>query len=613
MLKGWNKDFTVPNPRHLSGNPKRHVYIAKIKENMYMPGFCGVCGNLPPQLDWPIPVGYEICSTIKRDIRFRNHYIQQYITPKFINDKLFFDGPDVFICTDGTLLNAKDLCSKFNIQNYNELIETMYEKQGTKFVSELRGDFSGIIYDKSKDKIHIFTNHIGSKTLYYYLDEKNKILIYGSGVQAVLNIMRECGYETKLSELGAYFLLTFGYMLKDNTLCTTVKKLPPGTILSFDLGSGTASTERYYELKNIPYIEDTKENILKEMDRRFEEAIKKEYEKDVEYGYRHVATLSGGLDSRMNVTKGRMLGYDDILTITFSQSNYLDERIAKQIASDFGIDFLFFSLDNGNYLKDIESPIIANDGQVFFAGAAHVLAMLRLLDWGPLGLVHTGQIGDLILGSYLLDRKHSPISDKMINKVAYSTKLIDRIPASIFEELNQTYETGEVFAFYERCVNGVFNGYQVIQNYSEFASPFLYVDFLDYVMKVSPEHRFDNALYNKWIENYAPIALKYPWEKTGTKINAGHITKLMVRITKIVRGYIFGDKTQISMNPFEYWYNTNPGLKEAFETYFKEHIQILDKHSKLQEDTLFLFKNGNTLEKTQALSLLAAVKLLNLD
>ena len=578
-----------------------------------MPGFCGICGNLPPQLDWPLPIGNELCSTIKRDIRFKNHYIQQYITPKFVNDKLFFNGAEIFVCTDGTLLNAKDLCSKFNIQDYNDLVETMYEEQGTKFVSELRGDFSGVIHDKSKDKIHIFTNHIGSKTLYYFLDEKNNILIYGSGLRAVLNIMRECGYETNLSELGAYFLLTFGYMLKDNTLCSTVKKLLPGTILNFDLEDGSISTERYYELRSTPYIEDTKENILRETDRRFKEAIKKEYDIDLEYGYRHVATLSGGLDSRMNVTKAKMLGYEDILAITFSQSNYLDEHIAKQIASDFGFDFLFFSLDNGNYLKDIESPIIANDGQVFFAGSAHMLAMLRLLDWGPLGLVHTGQIGDLILGSYLLDRKHSPILDKMVSKAAYSTKLIDRIPASIFEELNQTYETGEMFAFYERCVNGVFNGYQVIQNYSEFASPFLYVDFLDYVMKISPEYRYDNALYNEWIENYASIASKYPWEKTGVKINAGYMTKLMFRIVKIVRRNIFGDETQISMNPFEYWYNTNPGLKEAFETYFRETIQILDEHPKLREDTLFLFKNGNTLEKTQALSLLAAVKQLNLD
>jgi len=82
----------------------------------------------------------------------------------------------------------------------------------------------------------------------------------------------------------------------------------------------------------------------------------------------------------MNVAKGKVLGCDGILAVTFSQSGYLDGRIAKRIAADFGFDFLFFSLDNVNYLKDIEDPVVANDSQVLFSGAAHLLAMIRLLD-----------------------------------------------------------------------------------------------------------------------------------------------------------------------------------------------------------------------------------------
>ncbi len=396
----------------------------------------------------------------------------------------------------------------------------MYGQQGIDFVSEMRGDFSGLIYDKPEDKIYVFTNHIGSKTIYYFLNE-DEAMAYGSDLQVVLNIMRTCQYQTELSELSAYLLLTFGYMLKDNTLCSTVRKLPPGSILCFDLANCRASVETYYLLENTPYITDTKENILKEMDRRFEEAIRKEYDKDIEYGYHHVATLSGGLDSRMNVTKGKTLGYDEILAVTFSQSDYLDERIAKHIAADFGFDYLFFALDNGNYLRDIDSPIIANDGQVLFSGAAHLLAMLKLLDWNSLGLLHTGQIGDLVLGSYLLDKRHSLVSDEIISMTAHSTKLIHRIPVPVLDELIQAYKTDEMFAFYERCVNGVFNGYQVVQNYSEFASPFLYVEFLDYVMKIDPAYRFDNALYNEWIEKYVPTASKYPWEKTGVQDKCG--------------------------------------------------------------------------------------------
>jgi len=124
---------------------------------------------------------------------------------------------------------------------------------------------------------------------------------------------------------------------------------------------------------------------------------------------------------------------------------------------------------------------------------------------------------------------------------------------------------------------------------------------------------FGNVLYREWIEGYIPIASKYPWEKTGVTINASLIRKIVARGIKIIRRDLFRDKTQISMNPFDYWYDSNPELREIFETYLKDHIHLLNKHPVLKEDTVLLFDGGNALEKTQALTLLAAVDLLQLD
>lgn len=577
-----------------------------------MPGFCGICGNIPPYFEWPIFIGKEVSSTIKRNVKFTNSYFQQFIIPKFVDDKLFFDGDDLFICTDGVFLNKKDIISKNDAKEFGSAFLRAFKKKGIPFISELRGDFSGFIYNKKNNIINIFSNHIGSKPLYYYLNEVENILIFGSSLNAIIHIMRKNGYNTRLSELSAYCLLTFGYMLHDNTLCDEIKKIPPGTILQYDLINGTLSFEKYYELKNTPYIDDSKENILKEMNRLFEIAIHKEYEKDVEYGYKHIATLSGGLDSRMNVVTGKKLGFNDILTITFSQNDYLDEKIAKQISSDLNFEFLFYSLDNGNYLKNIEKPILANDGQAFFAGAAHALAMINLINWEKNGLIHTGQIGDLILGSYLMSTKHSPVSKDIIYKAAYSTKLIKKIPQSIIDNLSKVYETDEIFVFYERCVNGIFNGYQMMHHYSEFSSPFLYLDFLDYVMKIHPKHRYNNVLYEDWINSFMVTASKYIWEKSGVKINDNIIIKIMNQLQKQIRIILFKDITKISMNPFDAWYKNNIDLRETFEHYFDENIKRLDNHPALKKDTIDLFSNGSTLEKTQSLSLLAAVKMYDL-
>ena len=53
-----------------------------------------------------------------------------------------------------------------------------------------------------------------------------------------------------------------------------------------------------------------------------------------------MACLSGGLDSRMTVWVAHDLGYTHQLNMTFCQSNYLDFKIAQQIATDLRHDFM---------------------------------------------------------------------------------------------------------------------------------------------------------------------------------------------------------------------------------------------------------------------------------
>ena len=187
-------------------------------------------------------------------------------------------------------------------------------------------------------------------------------------------------------------------------------------------------------LPALPIYDATEDEIIKEIDNRFKEAVAAEYDKDLEYGYRHVATLSGGLDSRMNVTYAKKLGYQNLLNITFSQSDYPDELIAKRIATDYGYEFLFFSFDNGNYLKDIEKPVSMNDGLIFYAGSAHVLSVISLLEWDQSGLLHGGLAGEIFKGALLSEPRHNWFNSDAIKHAAYSTKLIHRLPQTLIDK-----------------------------------------------------------------------------------------------------------------------------------------------------------------------------------
>lgn len=63
---------------------------------------------------------------------------------------------------------------------------------------------------------------------------------------------------------------------------------------------GSKEITQYYSLDNSHVKQDmTAEDAVELIDRYFRQAVKREFDKDKEYGYEHLVDLSGGLDSRM--------------------------------------------------------------------------------------------------------------------------------------------------------------------------------------------------------------------------------------------------------------------------------------------------------------------------
>jgi len=85
--------------------------------------------------------------------------------------------------------------------------------------------------------------------------------------------------------------------------------------------------------------------IIDELDNLFVEAVKAEYDKDIEYGFKHVSTLSGGLDSRTNLLTAHRLGYKDVLCLCFQRTIILMRSCPKNSVR-FLDYYLFYSLNN---------------------------------------------------------------------------------------------------------------------------------------------------------------------------------------------------------------------------------------------------------------------------
>lgn len=99
-------------------------------------------------------------------------------------------------------------------------------------------------------------------------------------------------------------------------------------------------------MTSTSYIEDTENNIIKEIDTRFCKAIQREYNKDLEYASQHPVTLSSGLNSCMILVKGMMECYKNIRILHFLKVNLLMKKLQNKIASDLGCNHVFDALDN---------------------------------------------------------------------------------------------------------------------------------------------------------------------------------------------------------------------------------------------------------------------------
>ena len=64
------------------------------------------------------------------------------------------------------------------------------------------------------------------------------------------------------------------------------------------------------------------------------------------------------------------------------------------------------------------------------------------------------------------------------------------------------------------------------------------------------------------------------------------------------------------MNPEQIWYDNFPYVKDALDQYFEINKELPAEYAELNNDLIWLYKNGNITEKTQVLTFLSAYKLL---
>ncbi len=528
---------------------------------------------------------------------------------KFENEKIFQKHKDLIIVIDGVILNSKELVNKYAGINLAETIYKMFQSNGIGFVDELRGNFYGFIYEEKSNTWYAFTNHLGNKPLYYYYNKEREIFCVSSDLFDIVSIMKKLNIQVELDELGAYYMLTFGYMLMDTTMISEVKKVEPGTILTYV--DKKLSKEEYYFIDNEDYINDSEDKIISNMYELFNISIDQSFRKDVENGYKHISYLSGGLDSRMIGIVAKEMGYDNITTLTFAENNSRDEKIARSIAADYKFENIFKSLNNGNFLNKIEEAVDANFGQIIYSGAVHLLDATNSINLEPYGFLYNGNLADVMHGDYIEGLEHTKPS---LSNWAYSSRLLNKVEF-VQDRIIKKYGNEEKFAIYNRGVNAIYNGSISMLDTMETCEPYTHQDIVKYFTKMPPKYKYKEALFLKMIQKYYPKATDYKWQKWNikpTSFNTKFMMTFFGKVYRVLDGKIQSLTTQSNnMNPFDKWYENNEQLREFVTLYLKENINYLDKYPGLKKDCIMILDNGKLIEKTQVMTLIQFIKRIN--
>lgn len=535
----------------------------------------------------------------------------------FDPDMFFGAINNIFMIFNGVMLNRAELSEDYH-EDSTETIGALIPKMYTiepEFFNQFRGSFSGALYDSSQKKCIIYTNHYGDNAIFYY--KNGNIWAAASDLKDLMALLKANNQRLTLDEKAVQYMLTYGYMADDTTYINEVKRLLPGNYLEI---TGDEIIDRvYYEVKRDKFdlSNITMDEAIEQIDILFRRAVKREFDKDILCGKRHLVELSGGLDSRMNYWVANDMGYKDILAITFGQSDCLDEKIAKDIVDYWHGEIIVWPMNGAKHLFDLEEIVDTNFGLSIYSGIGSEKRILDSLDMNEFGLLHTGQLGDVVLGTFMhsLEELNDNNADGLYSDLLNSS---DSAKSSLL------CGNKEEQLMIVRGMLGCMSSHFMPRIYTEVASPFLDVDLIDYMLSLPLEWRINHYIYKKWITKKYPEAANFKWEKIDAYITDSPIKLKIKQLSKMIQWNIRNPKRLLlrlgiiksapqaklidGMNPLDLWYDNILDIRKYMDEVYRANAHDSRFSESIQKNIEELYQKGTMGEKLQVLTLLGASK-----
>lgn len=559
-------------------------------------------------MPWLLSRGEKFLHSIEnfKNNQYGNFVISYRFDHRFPDDKIYFETKSEVIIIDGVLLNKSELLEEFSVESFEQLLRKLIKLQFSveEIISKFRGPFSGCYLNKVTNVVFGFPNQTGDTAVFYYHNKSDFVI--SSNFDLLISLLKENKIYCNPNEVAINQLLSFGYLVEENTIAKEIYRIQPGQYIRYS--KKFLETFTYHKFKK-KVIERSIEDSIELLDAQFKKAIQRCFNKDIEYGYEHLVDMSGGLDSRMVSWVAQELGYKNITNISYAKKNSDEETYASDSAKALGNEFIFRYLDDLKFFYDVDDIVRKNYGMAIYSGITGGRRFLSSINFNRFGLEHTGQLGDVIIGSYCKNIRNRKVD---ITSLCYSDIITPEISyAHLFED-------HDLFALYYRGFMGILSTHYTRRYYTEIVSPFIDVDFIEFCLSMPLEYRLNHKIYWAWIDKKYPKAGKLPSTTKRKNIQSYNIRfflRILIGDNKrlIIRFLKFFHITKLiqptnTMNPLDYWYYSTPKIKEFLDSYFNNHISLLDKYPNIKNLVEKVYAGDRVNDKCLAVTVLSAYK-----
>jgi asparagine synthase (glutamine-hydrolysing) len=308
-------------------------------------------------------------------------------------------GTQTEIVFNGEIYNFRELRSELEQDGHSfasnsdtEVLLLGYRAWGVDaLVGKLRGMFAFALIDHAKGRIHLARDPLGKKPLFYYRTEDGELLFASSARALVKGLARTPEINAKAID----GLLWNLYIPGPDTIFKGVKKLPPGSLLSYGK-QGDVSMRRYWR---PDFIENdfgpTPEEWVEQVDHALRTAIRRRFVADVPVG----VLLSGGIDSGLVAALGAQESSELQTFSVATDDPELDESpYAAEVAKMYNTNHSTLTVRGGE--RRNLARLVQSMGEPFADASAINVQAIAEVAQKSVKVVLTGDGGDEAFGGY---------------------------------------------------------------------------------------------------------------------------------------------------------------------------------------------------------------------